>query len=389
MPGIYGQQSTFSTTSGNLRLNIEDTIAKYPDEQFALLKRLTAKNFKNAVLSHKYEWTTRDHRPVSTTVVNATVSSGATTFVVNTPSVFNKDDILFVKRTGEQMRVTYVAGGVNLTVTRSWGDSTAAGLVAGDTVTRIGVAAAQGALADNMVLGGTDDLYNYTQIFEDVVEMSDTQYNAMIHGDENSSELIERKQKELMEALQSTLIRGLRYSDATNKVTGMGGMKYFVDTYAPTNAINFGGPNTWDTDSAALAKFDDMIETVAAKFAGKPTLYMGADVHRKLRLVQDDLIRSTRDDKSRGIGVVDTYRSDMGDLDIVVIRDRAQAMNGLVFAVQEDAVGYKAMKGRNWFTEEKPFAGDGHLWQVAGEFTFKMDMPESVSYMYGFNAGQA
>jgi len=80
MSSLYGQKSTFSATDSALHINIEDTIGKYPDWQFPLLKRWSSKVFKAEVKSHKYEWTEKQLRAVVAKVASATVASGATSF---------------------------------------------------------------------------------------------------------------------------------------------------------------------------------------------------------------------------------------------------------------------------------------------------------------------
>lgn len=379
MGAMYGQQSTLGATESNLRINIEDTLGKYPDWQFPLLKRWNGANFKAAVRSHKYEWTERDLRPVKALVVDLTVGSGATSFNVDTPGVFNVDDVL-QKPDGEQVIVTAVSGGVVLTV-QPWAGTPEA-MAAGDTVKRVGVASRQGALADNMVITTPEDLYNYTQIFEDVIEMSDTQHKALIRGDENAAQLIERKQKELMETLQSTLLVGRRNKNTGDKRYSMGGLKYFIDTYASENVVDFGGASTWNTDASVRDKLDDAIELIANKMGGKPAIYLGWKAMRKLTATEDTLIRSERTDKVRGTAMPEKYLSQLGELDLVMIRERTGVLDDLIFFVDEESVGYKPMSGRAWFSEEKPFAGDGHLWQIVGEYTEKVDTPKVFSYIH-------
>jgi hypothetical protein len=374
---IYGQQSTFSASDSALHIGIEDLITKYPDWQFPILKRWNSNVFKGQVKSHKYEWTERDLRPVTAKVVDLTVANNATSFIVDTPGVFNVDDVLR-KPGGEQVIVTAVSGGVNLTVSPWTGTPEA--MVAGNTVSRVGVASPQGKDADNMVIVGTEDLYNYTQIFEDVVELSGTQRNSLIHGDENSSELIERKHKELAEMLQTALLVGTRRKDAGAKRTTLGGLKFFIDTYAPNNAINFGG--SWASDATVIGKFEDAVEAIANHNGGKPTIYMGYKAMRKFRLLDDDLIRTNRSDKARGVGVVDTYLSQLGELDIVLLRERTGVMNDLIFFVDEENVGYKAHRNRAWFTKELADLGDSYRWQVLGEYTAKIATPKVSAYLY-------
>lgn len=380
---LYGQQSTFSATEANLHINIEDMITKYPDWQFPLLKRWDSSNFKSTVASHKYEWSERDMRPVKTTVATGpTVATSATTFYVADSGVFNVDDVLRVQSSGELMIVTAVAGGTLVTVQREWGGTTAATINLGDTVYRSGVATPQGKDADDMIITTPSDLYNYTQILEDVVHLSGTQRESMIRGDQTSTQLISDKQKELMEQLQVTLLLGVRNKDTADKRTTMGGLKFFIDTYAPENVINFGGATTWNTDLNVLNKFEDAVQIIADKMGSNPTIYMGYKAMRKFRLLDDDLVRTTRNDKQRGIGVVDSYLSQLGQLDIVMLRERTGAMDDLIFFVDESKVGYKAMRNRGWFTEELAKTGDSYKWQVLGEYTAKVDTPKVLSYIY-------
>lgn len=377
MASKYGQGSTLSATDNDLRINIEDQIVKYPEFDFPILKRWNSSIFKKDVLSHKYEWSERSNRPQKAEVASATVASGATTFYVDTPGVFNVDDVLR-KPSGQLVIVKQVAGGTLLTV-EAW-TGTAEAMVLGNTVTRVGVASPQGKEADDMVIQGTDDLYNYTQIFEDVVHLSGTQRNAMIRGDESQAELISRKQKELAQVLQTTLILGSRNKNTGDKRYTMGGLKYMIDTYAPDNVVNFGG--SWATDATVLEKFEDAVELIANNSGSKPTIYMGYKAMRKFRMVNDDLLKLDRNDKQRGVGVATQYLSQLGPLDVVLINDPANIFGDLIFFVDESKVGYKAMRNRGWFTEELAKVGDAYKWQVLGEYTAKFETPKTMAYMH-------
>jgi hypothetical protein len=194
--------------------------------------------------------------------------------------------------------------------------------------------------------------------------------------------LISRKQKELMEMLQNSLIIGKRVMDKQNKRYTMGGLKYFIDTYAAENVVNFGGASTWNTDSSVIGKIDDAIDIIANKMGNKPTVYMGYKALRKFKNIDGALIRTDRNDKSKGTAIPEKYISQIGTLDIVQIRERTGLMDNLMFLVDESDIGYKAMRQRGWFTRELPFKGDGHLWQVVGEYTFKMEHPKIHSYIY-------
>jgi len=376
---IYGQKSTMSATDSALHINIEDAIGKYPDWQFPLLKRWNSSIFKSEIKSHKYEWTEKELRPIKCKVASATVAADATTMYVDTAGVFNVDDVL-QKPDGEQVIVTAVSGGTLLTISHLAG--TPESMVLGETVKRVGIASPQGKKADSMVIAGTADLFNYTQIFEDVVNLSGTQRYALVHGDASQAELISDKQKELMEVLQSTLLVGNRTINKEEKRTTMGGLKFMIDTYAPENIIDFGGASTWTDPDDVKAKLDDAIEKIANNMGGKPVIYLGYKAMRKLKDLADGTIFTKTSDKTRGTAMPEQYLSQLGALDLVMIRERAGILDDLIFFVDEEQVGFKAFRNRGWFTKELAIVGDSYDWQILGEYTEKVATPKVHAYIY-------
>lgn len=379
MSAQYGMKSTFGASTSDLRFNIENQITKYPAPRIELLKRWDGSNFKAEVKSHKYEWSARDNRPVKADVVDLSVAADATSMIVDTAGVFNVGD-LFMKPSGEQCVVTAVAGGTNITFRHLAG--TAEALAAGDEIKVIGGAVPQGSKAGDMVTTGLEDLYNYTSILKDTVKLTGTQNEALIRGEEGSDKLIARKQQELMEKLQSQLVMGVRTKDDVNETYTLGGLKYFIDTYASSNVIDFGG-NIWASDAAVEAKLDDAFDIIAAKSFDKPVMYVGAKWMRKFKYIQDDTTRTTMGETKRGIGVVKKYMSHLfGDIDVVLLQDRIGLLDDLVFIVDESMLGYKPMRNRGWFTYKLGLDGDRHIWEVIGEYTFKLDLPQSAVYLH-------
>lgn len=370
----YGQGSTFEATDKQLYLSIEKEIMKYPSPRIELLKRIGS--FDQAVNSHKIEWSRRDNRPVKALVVNGTSSSG-TVITVDTPGVFNVDDIL-EKPNGQQMVVEAVNGGVQVTFRALAGAAEA--LSGGQTVRRIGMATAQGKVADNMVRTGYEDLYNYTSILEDVVDLSGTEHNALIRGHENSGQLIARKQQELAEIWQSQMVLGKRTKNDALKTTTNAGIKQLIELYAPNNIVDFGGTGTWSLtgDNGVLGKVDNALDLLSAKVMDKPVMYVGAKFMRKFKYAMADTIRTEQDNDTRGIGVVGTYLSHLyGKIKVVLLQERTGWMDNMVLFVDESDVGQKAMKGREWQTYPLARLGDSYRWQVLSERTVKVGNPEA------------
>ena len=377
-PSQYGQRSTLGATDLDLHINIEDEVVKFPKYRRELINRLSGKNFTKEVKSHKYEWSARDNRKLQSTIA-VDAGSSATVFIAADAGVFNVDDLIqFVG--GSQAVVESVAGGIEVTFRMVAGTQIAQPL--GKEVTIIGGASAQGKKADTMVVSGFADYFNLTSIIEDVVELSGTENAAMIRGDENSGQLIARKQMELTEKLQRQLIVGKRYEDKSRKLTLMGGLKDLIDLYAPANAIDFGG-NIWASDQAVEEKIDEALDIIAEKAFDKPVMYVSPKFMKKFKYIQHADVHPQDDKKSRGVGVVKQYISHtFGDIDVVQLQGMGGVMDDLIFFVDESQFGYKPERTRGWFTTPMGKDGDSYKWQVLGEYTCKLDIPEAAVYMY-------
>ena len=377
-PSQYGQRSTLGATDLDLHINIEDEVVKFPKYRRELINRLSGKNFTKEVKSHKYEWSARDNRKLQSTIA-VDASDSATVFIAADAGVFNADDLIqFVG--GSQAVVESVAGGIEVTFRMVAGTQIAQPL--GKEVTIIGGASAQGKKADTMVVSGFADYFNLTSIIEDVVELSGTENAAMIRGDENSGQLIARKQMELTEKLQRQLIVGKRYEDKSRKLTLMGGLKDLIDLYAPANAIDFGG-NIWASDQAVEEKIDEALDIIAEKAFDKPVMYVSPKFMKKFKYIQHADVHPQDDKKSRGVGVVKQYISHtFGDIDVVQLQGMGGVMDDLIFFVDESQFGYKPERTRGWFTTPMGKDGDSYKWQVLGEYTCKLDIPEAAVYMY-------
>lgn len=375
---IYGQRSTLGVNDSELHINIEDQVVNFPKMRRELINRLSGKNFKKDVKSHKYEWSARDNRKLQTTMA-VDAADNATVFIVTDPGVFNVDDVFQITG-GAQFVVESVAGGVEVTARKIAGTQAAAPL--GSDITIIGGATPQGKNADNMVISPFEDYYNFTSIIEDVVDLSGTDHMAMIRGEENSGQLIARKQMELTEKLQRALIMGTRTEDKTRKLTTMGGLKNLIDTYAPQNVIDFGG-NIWASDTAVEDKIDEALDIIAEKAFENPVMYVTPGFMKKFKYIQRDTVQTSLKESARGTGVVKKYLSHtFGEIEVVQLQGMGHVMDDFVFFVDESQFGYKAMRNRGWFTTPLAKLGDSYRWQVLGEYTAKLDIPEAAVYMH-------
>jgi hypothetical protein len=187
---------------------------------------------------------------------------------------------------------------------------------------------------------------------------------------------------ELIEKLQRQLVVGVRMEDKSRKITTLGGIKFMIDTYASDNAVDFGG-DIWASDRDVEDAIDGALDIIAEKAFDKPVLYVTPDFMKKFKYIQDDTTRTVLREKARGVGVVKTYLSHtFGEIDVVQLQGMGSVMSDLVIAVDESQIGFKAMQKRGWFTSPLAKLGDSYRWQVLGEYTFKMDVPEAAVYLY-------
>jgi hypothetical protein len=284
--------------------------------------------------------------------------------------------------------VEQVTGGTQVTVRRLEGSGN---INIGDEVARIGMATPEGKKADDMVRGGYEDLFNYTSILEDVVHLSGTENESLRRGQEGSGRLIADKERELAEVWQSQIVLGIRSKNDALKTRTSGGIKFLIDTYAPDNAIDFGGSGTWSGtgDSGALGKIDDALDLLSAKVFDKPTMYVGAKFMRKFKyaIASEDIQTTQSLGDGRGIGKVGTYLSHLyGNIDVVLLQERTGWMDDFVFLVDESDIGQKAAKGRDWQTYPLGRDGDAFRWQVLSERTVRIGNPQAHSYLYNLGA---
>ena len=146
--------------------------------------------------------------------------------------------------------------------------------------------------------------------------------------------------------------------------------------------VDFGG-DIWASDRDVEDKIDDALDIIAEKAFEKPVMYVSNAFMKKFKYIQDDTMRTTIDEKSRGLGVVKKYNSHtFGEIEVVQLQGLAGLMDDLVFFVDESQFGYKAMQKRGWFTTPLAKLGDSYRWQVLGEYTCKLDIPEAAVYMH-------
>jgi uncharacterized protein DUF5309 len=169
---ISGQRGTGNVLSDVLEVEFANSVAEL-EPNAAPLTRLTAAMNKDKTVNPKFTWF-EDTLDVRFDTINhgGGYLSTDTSIVVATGTQWQADDLIYVPRTGEVLRITNVATNT-LTVVRGVG-STAAALVDTDPLINIGSAAMEGALDKAAASSNPSEVFNYTQIFRRPVDMTGT-----------------------------------------------------------------------------------------------------------------------------------------------------------------------------------------------------------------------
>jgi hypothetical protein len=283
---VTGQRSTGNIEANVLEPDFANTIAELEPSKDPLTV-LTRRLNKDTCINPKFTWFEDKLKARFDTINNgAGYSSTATSIVVTNGGQWAADDLLYVTRTGEVLRVTAVSTNT-LTVLRGVG-STAAALVDTDEILNIGSAAEEGALDKPAGTNNPTEAFNYTQIFRRTVDETKTARSTANRTSPNdwarqlNHEGIEHYKDIEYAAL---LGRPSLNTSGTNPRRTTGG---FVN-YATQNSTDVGGAMTEQEFFDALRPmFRYGSGTKLAMCAAKPVDIINAYPRAKLQIVQGE-----------------------------------------------------------------------------------------------------
>lgn len=182
--------------------------------------------------SYKTEWL-EDQMDPRVDAVNYGTGYGTvvSTFAVDNGSYFRAGMVIRNNSTGEVMRVRSVSGN-DLTTTRNLNANGSGYAISDNDEIRItGDAQAEGSGSSTAMSTQTSELYNYTQIFKQSIELSRTlRSTAAYTGDERKRQQM-KKAEQMLEDIENSILFGVRYSDTSSSpIRTMGGLTYFITT---------------------------------------------------------------------------------------------------------------------------------------------------------------
>lgn len=314
--------------------------------------------------STKVEWL-QDELATLVDDLDGSITSDTTTITVTDASIFKSGDIIEID--DEMMWVVSKALEV-LTVTRDYGGTQATHADA-DTVTIINQARLEGDDADyERALVDITAPYNYTQIFQQDIEVSRTANKVSQYGiSEEFDYQAEKAIPELTRLIAQAFYRGQQKAGSATTPRAMGGLETYLTT------------NTADLSSAALTQKDleDLIEDCWG-YGGHPNLIIcNSHLKRKISGFYAPSVRTERDESRGGLSIT-SVETDFGTLDILMSRWCPSAK---MYVVESQYIGFLAYEP--FFQEPLAKVGDAVRGQVVGEYTMIVRNAKAHGYLYG------
>lgn len=363
--------------------NIADLIDNVDPVEFGFLKWLgigekgqggesKTRSMRITRKSRMIEWISDTLIPDSD-ILGATQSNVATSFTATTANVWRAGDI--VKIESEYELVTSVSG-TTITVSRAqFGSSAAQHTAPGPVVYRITRAALEGGTpASGNTTDPATDL-NYTQIFEDRVDVSGTEEVIDHLGFTDAMDYQAfKKFQELLRDLNRALYHGVAAAgNATTRRT-MGGLIHFITAAKGAYVANLA--------SAALVPNDieNAMQSIRASSGKLPDVIL-CDMwaQRKISSFGQSYIRTDRTESTVG-NVIDTFVTQQGPLKVMV--DIFNPTGNLWLLRSEDMAVYPLRP-----FQRKPLAvtGDFAPEFIVGEYSFVLKNPKAFGRLHTYS----
>jgi hypothetical protein len=315
MVTITGTRLTLSDTVG-LAVDMSPTIQLIDPFDVGLLSYFGLSSLDKEATETTHQWMEDSLRPLTSTITDNPLANNAVAINVaaGTGVNFRSQDI--VKIDDELIRITADPAADALTTVaanngRGWGGSTAAAHAQNSVIEIVSVAYLEGnatpGIARTVV---KTSVSNYTQIFEDVVQVSSTleaveQWNP---GSEYARQL-SKTMKSLMILMDKTFIYGKPQVGTATIPRSMGGIRHFITT------------NVTAAAGAQLSEkllLDSLNQTYDAGGNVK-AMFMRLKQKQAVNKFLDPNRRTDMRDTRAG-AVVDSYLWDQGVTDIVIDR---------------------------------------------------------------------
>jgi len=377
MANVTGTRLTLTDTVG-LAVDMSPTIQLIDPFDVGLLSYFGLSSLSKPATETEHKWMEDTLRPLTSTITDNPLAQAATTINVasGTGVLFRAGDI--VKIENELIRITVVATDALTTVAshngRGWGATTDAQHAQNSAIEIVSVTIPEGDPTPGVFRQTTKaSVSNFTQIFEDVVQVSTTleAVEQWAPGSEYARQLA-KTMKTMMILMDKTFIYGSPLARATaNSNTGaMGGLRHFIATNV-TAASSAQLSEKLVLDSLALT-YDNggMVNVMAMRLKQKQALNKFLDPSRRVGI-----------DERRAGAVVDSYLWDQGVVDTLI--DRWMPQDEVMF-LDSEYIGFGPLAGQNLAHEVLPKSSRLLVkGQVTGEYTCEVKSEKAHARLTG------
>ena len=343
-----------------VRESVSDQVLMLSAETIPMLSLLGFSDEK--AIATKHTWYEDEMFLMASTLDEAIAADDTLEMTVKDAEPFRKDQV--VKVDDELILVTnFVASTKVATITRGYAGSVAA---AHDDESSVEVQynkveEGQNARAARSKVKIEKD--NYTQIFDDTIDISGTAAEVSVYGVDDLYEAEKvAKQKELAIQLEKTIINGIKYTNGTDERT-LGGIRATI----VTNVLAGGG--TALTNARLNAMVEDVWNAGGFESGGNYAFIAPANQIARMRALDEN--GRTYDQMSGAAGAqIGGFISDLVGFIPVTPNKNMSATE--IFLVDLDRMEVMPLGNRTFAHTYLGKVGDSEKGQVLGEYTLKM-----------------
>lgn len=369
---ISGSKTTFDGNNNDVILDLKKGLSflNQRNDGIGLLKKIGTNGFTYA--NQKIEWT---ETALATRSEVITLANGsATSLTVANAYQYQVNNLLRCEN--EVMRVTAIVDATTLTIVRAYAGTTGVAHSAKKMIS-LGSADPEGANAPAGIADDGDKFFNYSQTFTRAVSLSKDEIAQLSTEDGNPMNAqIERRFIEINRELLQAFLYGIKFSDNTNKITGMGGLKQFLTS----NAVSVGG-------AVGISNIDSLILSII--LAGGDPKCMALSPYQKQKLDALDSSKQMLGKKEHTGGnlITQTWQSGVMDHEIEIYVDPTISTDELwILDTDYIKIGHKSHNGvvGNFHVEDASVKGsDREDNVIRGKYSARFEQEKASGYLYG------
>lgn len=326
--------------------------------------------FSDSVSDTKHSWF-EDEMVSFETKATAIATIAATKVVVADPSIFRIGDVI---KAGEELLYVSAVDLVakELTVARGYAGTTAAEIKADAKVELQFAEGIEGAKAREARYKARKREDNFTQIFDDSIDISNSALASSHIGIDDLYEYEkQKKQLELALKVEKAVINGKKYENGS--VRQMAGLRDFIKT----NVADAAG------SAVSLEKITNELEkiyTAGGMASGSDYVIMvGAKQKRAISTFGAAAVDIAREDQKRGT-VANVLVTDFGEFPVALNNNVAPDE---LFIVDLNRIAIKPLRGRDFKHEYLGKVGDSVQGTIVGEFTLELHQEKAHARLKG------